>query len=146
MRAIPALVGLGIGAWVLQKLSKAGSASTLNFVLSGISVSWGWQPTIHFNVKIQNPSNQSFNVLSLVGSADLNGQYLANVSSFKQVTIAPHAETAYTVDATVSLTDAISQLISIINGSSQLQAAITIKGNVNLDQDIYPLNLTYKVI
>jgi LEA14-like dessication related protein len=143
--AIVALVGVGL--YALSTFQKANAVQSMNLLITSVNPTFsGITPILDINILVQNPSDKSFVIHSMVGSVYVNDDYVANVSTFNQVTINPHAETVITLKARLSLAGLLDEIIDIINGTSGLQAVIRFTGKVNIDDLTIPVDIDHKII
>jgi hypothetical protein len=92
MRPVVALSLTAVALIGWSFISKALTVKKLNFLPLNADVSLsGIFPVLHLMFGVQNPTNNSFTVQSLVGDCWVNDNQVGSVSSFTQTLIAPNA-------------------------------------------------------
>lgn len=135
------------GAYYLYTLiAKGGAAASLNYRVVKVSISFdGLTPILQLTIGVQNPTNQSFTIRSIVGDITSNDNYLANVSSFTASYIVPNAESLLQINARVSVLGLASDVYDTITGNSDIRQNIKFAGSVNVDGVVIPLKLNYAI-
>lgn len=147
MRPVTALALSFVGILIFHKLSKASTASRLNFIIQSVKISFqGLTPVIELLIGVQNPTNDFFTIKSLSGNVDVNGNAAGNVSMFTSTTISANSQTSLPLTIRLSIAEIADQIIEIIRGGAGVAAKIHLDGTINVDGTLLPLDLTYKII
>jgi LEA14-like dessication related protein len=114
-------------------------AQTVNIIFGGVDI----QNLNSWIVKmyVQNITDKSVVVNSMTGVLSLNGDEVANISSFQQVTVLPNSQSEIDVKISPELLSIAGSVVDLVNNTgSQLNFNAT--GNVNVDGlPILPFNL-----
>ena len=96
MKKFPWILVVVGGAAALYFISRGSVAKNFKTVLRKVKIGGKiLQPKIFLTFGIQNPSGGSATIRSLIGDVLINGNKVANVSSFTSIKIEPNAETLY---------------------------------------------------
>lgn len=145
MRLTPIIIATG-AAIAIMAMVKSKSAQSLNYIFQGIRAAWqGSAPVLSLQIGVQNPTNQSFLIKSIVGSLYSAGTPIGNVSSFTPVNIAANNVTTIPVNIRLSLIGIATDLFNLIKNGNGQAHEIEFSGYVNADNISVPLKLTYKV-
>lgn len=137
---VAALVGLSL--YAQQRAS-----GFLNYYISSIALAFdGMTPILRLNIAIQNPSNQQFVVRSMVGTVLANDTPIGNISSFQTVVINPNSQQILPVYIRLKVLSIVTDIITLIQNGSGISQTITVTGNVNANNIVAPVNLSYKII
>lgn len=147
MKLLPKLALIGVGGFVLVKLISANIINRLNFIVTGIQLGFvGTTPTVTLSIAIQNPTGSSFTINSIVGNVFLNGSFIGNVSSFVTTAIPPNGQVTLPVTVLLNISQVISDIIHVIDGSAGIQALIELQATANIDNLAFPLDVSYKLL
>lgn len=139
---------IAAGAYVAYKsvIQPASAAGTLNFYPANAkSLRFdGLTPVITIGIAIQNPSNQTYTIKSLVGNIYANGYLIGNVSSFFQMAIKPTGETVYPITVRLSLIGIVQDIIAAFNGGG-IQQEVELQANANVNNFIFPVKIKYHI-
>jgi len=137
---IAALVGISLYA---QKKA----SGFLNSYIDSIALAFeGIIPVLRLNIAFQNPSNQQFIVRSLTGNVMANDTVIGNVSSFQTIYINPNAQAILPVYIRLSPLGIVSDLLRLIQTGAGISQTIRVKGYVNANSIVAPIDLSYKII
>lgn len=126
----------GIWAYSYFKLAKS-----LNFTFKGVKVSGGLiKPQFNITLGLQNPSSQSANLKSIVGSVYLNDKYLANFSNFSTQAIAANSESDIVIIAKPNLLGAASIVREFVKNKGKGEIIIRLEGTANVDGNAIKFN------
>ena len=138
---IPAALFIG---WLVYSKSKA--INTLTFVVYGVGLKWSnITPILKVDLMVQNVSNETFNISSIVGSLYSNNIYVGNVTSFTPVNVLPASQIIVPIEIRLSLSGIVSDLVSLITLGSGISQNLLLNGYINASGIVAPLNITYKV-
>jgi hypothetical protein len=103
----------------------------------------GVNPTVTFNLIVQNTSDSDLLLNSLAANVMSNGTLIGNVSNFSGgVTIAANSSTIVPVVATLQPLGIVSDLLQSIENGTVTQS-IEMKGNANVNAIQVPLDVTF---
>lgn len=137
---IAALVAFGLYA---QKRA----AGFLNFYIQSVALAFdNLTPVLRLNIVVQNPSNEQFIVRSLTGQVYANDNPIGNVSSFVTVYVNPNSQVVLPVYVRLNVVSIVSDLLTLIQGGGGMSQTIKIKGNVNANSLVSPIDLSYKIL
>lgn len=123
------------------------AVAMLNFALKGVAFRWeGAAPVLRFKVSVQNVSNESFQVKSVVGTLRANGFVVGNVSTFTPVVVPPASAAEMEIDVRMSLIGVVSDIVNVIEQGSGPSQELEFTGNVNASGIVQPLELKYKIL
>lgn len=123
------------------------AVSLLNYVLKSVSFRWeGAAPVLRFVVAVQNVSNETFQVKSVVGKLLANGYLVGNVSSFSPVTIGPASQSNLEIEVRMNLVGVVSDIVNTIEQGSGPGHELVFQGAVNASGIVQPLELKYKIL
>jgi len=130
-------VAVLIGAGLMAQKQAAGF---LNFFIRSISLAFdGITPVLRLNIAIQNPSNESFVIRSLVANVTANETIIGNISSFTTVAINPNAETILPVFVRLKTIAIVSDILTLIQNGSGISQTIKIDGAANANNMVIPV-------
>lgn len=137
---------LGGVAFAFFALRKKAAVGTLRFVLRGVGADFSsiLSPKLKLTLGVQNPSNSSFNIKSIVGDLSVNGNYLANVNTFSNVDVKSNAETLLPITVELSIANVVSDVLQLIRLKGKKELNISLVGTVNADGIAFPLNTSFK--
>jgi LEA14-like dessication related protein len=134
-----AAVGVGV---IALNFTKVGD--TVQVILKSVTVNSinNWSIVI----TVQNVTNTSVTVNSLVGTVSVNGAQIGNVSSFIPVNISGNSQSDITVvfqPSLLTLPNAVITAIQAATSNNQLQ--FNVSGNFNLNSLVLPFSLSQNV-
>lgn len=136
---VAGLLAIGL---LLQKKA----AAALHYFIKGVAISFeGITPVLRIDIMVQNPSNQSFTVRSIVGSLFVDGDKVGDASMFQTVTIAPNSQAVMPVQVRLSPLAIVSDLVSLITKGSGIPKTLTFNGYVNANEIVNDVNMTYSI-
>ncbi len=135
---------LGVAGIVLyETYQKSSAANDINVIFSGLSIKN--LNDIQVQITVQNVTNASITVNSLVGNLLLNGNQVAAISDFNTQTIIPNGQTTFTVDVSPSWLSIIGDVQTFLS-TTGTELNFTAVGNVNIAGLPYlPFNLQQTV-
>jgi LEA14-like dessication related protein len=147
MKPLPLIVGGGLLLFYLNRKSKVNAFENMRFILSGAKIGGSFlQPEIILHIIVQNPTDQPISVKSLAGDVLVNNTKVGNISNFTAFQIEPNTETTFDLKSRLSLAGFVTNIVNILDGSAGIAAVVQVKGTVNVESTIVPINLTYKII
>lgn len=133
------------GFIVFDKLQTAGTAQRLNYLITSTRFEFQFlQVTAFIYVGIQNPTSNSVTFNSLAGSLYLNGEYVANVSSFASTAIPGNQETNIEIKVRLSTIEMGAELVAWLKNPSGV--IVMFDGTININNSPVPVNLAYNVL
>lgn len=93
---------------------------------------------------ISNPTSSDIVVNSVVGEVYLNGRKFGNVESFVKTIIKANNKTTLYLDVRIMLPQLMTELLDMAN--KKLSVQIDMTGSINVDNQVMPLSLAYKII
>lgn len=134
----------GAGALYLWNLSRA--AGNLTFFpgsITGLSLS-GTSPVITCELIVQNTSNVSFTINSMVASVYADDTLIGNISNFTPVAINGNSQGTIPLTLELLSISIVNDIIGIITGGVGKQV-ITVRGTVNANGIQSGFSLQYKM-
>jgi hypothetical protein len=130
--------GVVIGIYLL---SRRRLASNVKVIFRGVNFTGGIKrPTFNLMFGIQNPTNQTAKLESLVGQVEANGKVIADVQSFDVINIGANAETAYKVTAKPQGLNIAQSLLTFIKAKGRGAVKFNFTGTANVDGINIPLS------
>ena len=139
------IIGLGaLGLLVFGFTRKIQGAGTLNFLPNKVdSLAWdGTTPVLTVSVSVQNTSNQSYLISSIVGSIYSNTIKISDISFFQPFTSQPNSNMLVSVDARLFALQIVNDIIRSFSSGSFTQN-IRFIGYANVDGYQLPLDISY---
>jgi len=102
------------------------------------------QPKIFVTLGIQNPTEDTPTINSVVGEILANGKLIANVNNFTKIKIGANSETAYSITAEPQSIGIITEILRMIKDKS-LKQKFTFNGTINIGGNSFPINFDYSV-
>lgn len=137
---IPVIIVAAVAA--LYFLGKS-RLTRIKVLFRGFNVTGGLlRPKFNLKFGLQNPTNETATLNSLVGEVTANGKIIANVSSFIPTKINANQESIFSVVAEPLGISIAATVMNFIKTKNKLQIKFT--GSANVDNIVYPLaeNLT----
>jgi hypothetical protein len=129
------------GVVALWAYSKAHTGTHLQFL--PLNASWDGG-SLHVQIGVQNPTNDSLQLQSLAGTVAINGTTAGNISDFTPALIAPNAQTPITLSYTPSIFGIVSTVVNQLNNGGPIN--ITVNGTANVNGIPLPVNLTFQAL
>jgi len=129
------------GVVALWVYSKAHTGANLQFLPLGASWDGG---SLHIQIGVQNPTNDSLQFQSLAGTVYINGTAAGTITDFTPAIIAPNAQTPVTLVYSPSLFGVAAAVINLLNNGDGV--TIGLKGSANVNGVSIPVNLTFQAI
>lgn len=137
------IIGIGVAAWYL--ISRTNVAKNFKTVLRKVKIGGKiLSPKFYLTFGIQNPTSGSANIRSIMGSVLLNGNVIADVSSFTLVKIQPFSESMYQVTVEPQKFGILSEVKSIIKEGIK-SVNIEFNGTLNVDGNSFPIKTSYRI-
>lgn len=134
---IIAIGALGFGIWYI--LRKSSVAKSAQFSFENIDVDLRKQKVL-MTLGVLNPTNTPLTFNSVVGNLLLNGNQVATIDSFEQVTIAPTAKTNIKITLRPSVVGIFSTIKDIVKSKLQgRKVNAEFVGNANIDGITFPV-------
>lgn len=130
----------------IDLLIKSTSAKSLNFVIAkaNLDTSNILSPVIQLVINIQNPTSVQYRIDAIVGNFYINDTLTGNVSSFISTNILAASQTAYPVNVALQPGAVINDIVSLFNGSQQLD--LRLAGTANADGLLIPFDIKYSLV
>lgn len=121
--------------------------SRLRFIISGVQLKGGQY--LEFKLFIENPNDKKITVKSIVGELYLEGNKntiykLGTVSRYGITEVQGNAETKLPFSVRLKYLQLLGALSDWAAGKLK-NRNLRFKGSINIDGEIYPLNITYKI-
>lgn len=138
MKNLAYILGGGLALWLLTRVS-LGKRLIFNF--SGIQPKGKiLNPILEITIAAQNPTNQRATINSITGTLFLDGKEISNISSFKQQTILPNAETFLTIDARPGLVGIVNVIRDLFSREKSKSYKFRFSGSANVDNIVIPID------
>jgi hypothetical protein len=145
---------VGAAAYLgIKLLSKKSAAEKLSYYVNKVSLRFSnWTPVLDVVIGVQNPTNTSINLGSILGDLYINNNYVANIAGYQLVPIAARSNTLYPISARLSVAGLIGEGKDIVNAISTgqygaiINQTLKFKGYVNAEGLTMPLEFSYKVL
>ena len=98
------------------------------------------RPQIQLKFGIQNPTNQSAEIRSIVGQVEANGKTIADVSNFVALKIEPNSETLLPIKADPAAYGIASNIFSLFGKDRPKQLDVRFTGTANVDGVNIPIS------
>jgi len=129
------------GAVALWVYSKAHTGANLQFLPLGANWDGG---SLHIQIGVQNPTNDSLQFQSLAGTVYINGTAAGTISDFTPAIIAPNSQTPITLSYTPSIFGVAAAVINQLNNGGGV--TIGLKGSANVNGISIPVNVNFQAI
>lgn len=125
-------IGAAIAAIYFWGKSRLGN--NVKVIFRGISFTGGLiKPRLNLRFGVQNPTDTTAEIRSIVGNVEINGQTVADVSSFIQLKIAANSETIVPIVADPSAIGIVSQIWKYLQASARDKVTVKFNGTANID-------------
>jgi len=134
------------GVIIYSLLRKSEGLKRLFFYPSAVrALKWdGLTPVLTVGLKVQNTSNQSYQLNSLAGEVYCNKILVGNVGSFVTQVIPPNSERVLEINIRMMLIGILNDIIKAIIEKNFSQT-LEMDAYANIDNLQVPIELTYKV-
>lgn len=125
----------------LYLLGRARLAKNVKVIFRGLSFSGGLvRPAINLRFGIQNPTDQTAEVRSIVGTVEANGRTIADVNTFVAVKLGPNTETIIPIKADPAALGIASTVWQYLQSSQREKLSVKFSGTANVDGVNFPIN------
>jgi hypothetical protein len=136
----PLLIAAGIAAawWFF---TRANALNSLVFIPKGVGIQGGG---LNLVLGVQNPTGAGITLNSLVGSLQVDGSSVANITDFTPQVIAPNSETDINLYVSANVFGLAGGLINQLDGNEgagSFRAALV--GTANVNNIPVPVNLPF---
>lgn len=135
------LLLIGGALVALYLVGRSRLATNVKILFRGLSFGGGLRrPTVTLRFGVQNPTDQTANVRSIVGQVDANGRTVADVSGFQGITVGPNTESILSVQAQPAAVGIVQTVADFLRQKERGPVKITFTGTANVDGLNIPLN------
>lgn len=128
------LLFIGGALLALFVVTRARLATNVKVLFRGLSFAGGLRrPSITLRFGIQNPTDQTANVRSIVGQVDANGRTVADVSGFQSLQVGPNTETIMQVNAQPAAVGIVQTVAEFLRQKERGAVKVTFTGTANVD-------------
>lgn len=131
----------GAALYVIDKIGLASVGSSLKIRISGFDIQSGG---IVLKLAADNPRDVGFIIYSIVGSLYIGSNLIGDVSMFSQIQVAPLASTTIPILIRPSILGSLTLLQQAIQGQINLTTPIGFKANVNANNTLLPVDISYQ--
>ena len=127
----------------LYILGRARLANNVKIVFRGLSFAGGLvRPSLNLRFGIQNPTDQTAEIRSIVGTVQANGKTVADVNTFIAVKLAPNSEAIIPVKAEPAAFGIASTVWQYLQSTQREKLNIKFSGTANVDGVNFPIETT----
>ncbi len=138
MKNLIYILGGGLALWLATRVS-LGKRLIFNF--SSIQPKGKvLNPILEITIGAQNPTNQRATINSITGTLFLDGKEISNISSFRQQTIMPNAETFINIEARPGLIGIVNIVRDIFSREKSKTYKFRFAGSANVDNIVIPID------
>lgn len=131
------------GAALFYILKKSTLLNRVEFYLNKAKVGGTlFRPSIDLEILIQNPTNVSAELKSIVGEVFVNDNYVARFSKFGSQVIEPNSSSIFQINAVPSLTGAFSAVKELLTQPKGSGVRVKTTGTANVDKIVIPFDQT----
>jgi hypothetical protein len=146
---IKPLTAVGIGAGMLflwNFIAKTTALSELNIFPGSVkNIHFdGATPVMTVGLTAQNVSNQQMTINSVVANLFANGYWVGNLGTFIPQTVLPSSQMTFYIDIRLFPLSIVNDIIKAVQFGNFAQS-VTLKGSMNVDKYVLPLNINYKI-
>jgi hypothetical protein len=135
------LLIIGGALVALYLVGRSRLATNVKVLFRGLSFGGGLRrPTVTLRFGVQNPTDQTANVRSIVGQVDANGRTVADVSGFQGIAVGPNTESILSVQAQPAAVGIVQTVADFLRQKERGPVKITFTGTANVDGLNIPLN------
>lgn len=125
----------------LYLIGRTRLATNIKVLFRGLSFGGGLRkPSISLRFGVQNPTDQTATVRSIVGQVDANGRTVADVSGFQALTVGPNTESVLTVQAQPAAVGIVQTVAEFLRQKERGPVRVTFTGTANVDGVNLPIN------
>lgn len=135
------LLLIGGALVALYLIGRTRLATNVKVLFRGLSFGGGLRkPSISLRFGVQNPTDQTATVRSLVGQVDANGRTVADVSGFQALQVGPNTESILTVQAQPAAVGIVQTVAEFLRQKERGPVRVTFTGTANVDGVNLPIN------
>ena len=137
----------GAAGFIIYSLLRKGQAAGNLFYFPDKVYSFkfdGTTPLMVIGLRVQNTSNQYFNLNSFAANVTSNGYVVGNAYSFTPQRISPNSESIVLITLRLFTISLVQDLINAFQTKNFTQE-INVAGQMNVDNLQVPVNLNYKI-
>jgi len=135
------LLLIGGALVALYIIGRTRLATNVKVLFRGLSFGGGLRkPSISLRFGVQNPTDQTATVRSLVGQVDANGRTVADVSGFQALQVGPNTESILTVQAQPAAVGIVQTVAEFLRQKERGPVRVTFTGTANVDGVNLPIN------
>ena len=125
----------------LYLIGRTRLATNVKVLFRGLSFGGGLRkPSISLRFGVQNPTDQTATVRSIVGQVDANGRTVADVSGFQALQVGPNTESILTVQAQPAAVGIVQTVAEFLRQKERGPVRVTFTGTANVDGVNLPIN------
>jgi hypothetical protein len=131
------------GAAIFYILKKSTLINRVEFYLNRVKVGGSlFRPTLDIEMLIQNPTNVSAELKSIVGEVYVNGSYVARFSKFGSQKIEPNSQAIFQIQAVPSLVGSFTAIKELLTQPKGSGVEVKTTGTANVDKIVIPFDQT----
>ena len=135
------LILIGGALVALYIIGRTRLATNVKVLFRGLSFGGGLRkPSISLRFGVQNPTDQTATVRSIVGQVDANGRTVADVSGFQALQVGPNTESILTVQAQPAAVGIVQTVAEFLRQKERGPVRVTFTGTANVDGVNLPIN------
>ena len=135
------LLWIGGALVALYLIGRTRLATNVKVLFRGLSFGGGLRkPSISLRFGVQNPTDQTATVRSIVGQVDANGRTVADVSGFQALQVGPNTESILTVQAQPAAVGIVQTVAEFLRQKERGPVRVTFTGTANVDGVNLPIN------
>lgn len=135
------LLLIGGALVALYLIGRTRLATNVKVLFRGLSFGGGLRkPSISLRFGVQNPTDQTATVRSIVGQVDANGRTVADVSGFQALQVGPNTESILTVQAQPATVGIVQTVAEFLRQKERGPVRVTFTGTANVDGVNLPIN------
>lgn len=137
---MPNIFYIGGAIIALFLLGRARLAKNIKVIFRGISFTGGIvKPSINLRFGVQNPTDQTAEIRSIVGSVTANGKTIADINTFVSVKLAANSEAIIPIKAQPAALGIASTLWQYLQSKQREKLQIMFTGTANVDGINFPI-------
>jgi hypothetical protein len=131
------------GVAIFYLIKKATLLNRIQFYLNKAKLSGSlFRPVIQLEYVIENPTNNSAELKSVVGEVYVNDQFVARFSKFGSQTIDPNAQSPLLINAVPVVTGVFSAIKDLLTQPSGSGVRVRTTGTANVNKIVLPFDQT----
>ncbi len=137
----------GAAGFILYSLLRKGQAAGNLFYFPDKVYSFRFDnltPVMVIGLRVQNTSNQYFNLNSFAANVTSDGYVVGNAYSFTPQRISPNSESVVLITLRLFTISLVTELFRAFD-TKNFTKEITVEGQMNVDNLQVPVNLDYKI-